>query len=200
MCKRRDSRSSQSVSPHVKAMLIVMALCRETPMGHDVRLFVGHPQVLSRYQGVVRDLRFHTLTAGAVLAVLSLDDDLHDRLHRAYGTGEWLDAGPNLTTTDMAFAARASEAGALAYVQTAYFGGAGAQCAVLWGGGDVAMKPAWLDKVAVGNRSRSTWPINAALRALGVRAAAGHDEFESFGIGLYRTHDAILARALPVQL
>jgi hypothetical protein len=169
-------------------------------MGHDVRLFVGHPQVLARYLAAVPAARIHALTAGAPLAVLSLDDDLHDQLHRAYGTGEWLDSGPSLTSTDMAFAARASEGGALAYVQTAYFGGSGLQNAVLWIGGAVAMKPAVLDKHAAGNRPRPTWPINAALRGLGVRAAAGHDEFDTFGLGGYRNHEAILARAMPIRI
>jgi hypothetical protein len=169
-------------------------------MGHDVRLFVGHPNVLSRYLAAAPAARLHILTAGAALAVLSLDDELHDALHRAYGTGEWLDQGPSLTTTDLAFAARTSEAGAVAYVQTRYFGGAGSQSAALWIGGALTLKPIELDQKAAGNRARSTWPINAALRGLGVQAAAGHDEFDTFGLGSYRSHDALVSRAFLLRI
>lgn len=168
-------------------------------MSHDLRLFVGHPRVLSRYTAAVGEARLFALAAGATLAVLSLDDDLHDALHRAYGTGDWLEQGPSLTNTDMSFAARASAGGALAYIQTAYFGGAGSQSAALWIGGALAMKPAQLEQQAAGNRARATWPINAALRGLGLQSAAGLDEFDSFGLGHYRTHADILARAFPLS-
>jgi hypothetical protein len=169
-------------------------------MGHQVRLFVGHPNVLSRYHAVLPNVRLHTLVAGVALAVLSLDDDVHDALHKAYGTGEWLDDGAGLTSTDIAFAARSSKTGALAYIETAYFGGTGRQSAVLWIGGGIAIKPTSLETTAAGNRPRATWPINAALRGLGVQATSGHDEFDSIGLGHYRSHDAILARALPVRI
>jgi hypothetical protein len=169
-------------------------------MGHHLRLFVAHPQVLVRFRAALPAVRLHALQAGAKLAVLSLDDDLHDALHRAYGTGEWLDMGAVwLTTTDIAFAARASQAGALAYIETDYAGGAGQQSAALWSGGDLALKPTTLDASAVGNRPRSTWPVNAALRGLGVQALGGLDEFDSFGLGAYRSHDDIVARALPLR-
>jgi hypothetical protein len=169
-------------------------------MGHHVRLFVGHPTVLLRYRTALPAARIHTLVAGTALAVLSIDDDIQDALHKAYGTGEWLDDGAGLTTTDLAFAARSSETGALAYIETAYFGGAGRQSAVLWIGGDITMKPTSLETTAAGNRPRATWPINAALRGLGVQATAGHDEFESFGLDRYRSHDTILSRALPMRV
>jgi hypothetical protein len=117
-------------------------------MGHEVRLFVGHPNVLLRYRTALSGARIHTLVAGAALAVLSMNDDIQDALHKAYGTGEWLDDGAGLTTTDLAFAARASETGALAYIETAYFGGSGRQSAVLWFGGDVTIKPTSLESTA----------------------------------------------------
>jgi hypothetical protein len=169
-------------------------------MSHNLRLFAGHPQVLLRYRTMLPDARMHALTAGARLAVLSLDDALHDTLHRAYGTGEWLETGAIwLTTSDMAFAARASQTGALAYIETSYAGATGQQSATLWAGGDLALKPTTLDMSAAGNRPRATWPINAALRGLGIPTNAGHDEFDSFGLGVYRSHDDILKRALPVR-
>ena len=48
-------------------------------------------------------------------------------LHAAYGTGDWLEEGALLTATDLAFAASASRAAPLAYLQTDIFGSEGEQ-------------------------------------------------------------------------
>jgi predicted secreted hydrolase len=170
-------------------------------MVHRIRLFVGHPRVLSRYQAVAAAASLYYLTRGAVLATLPVDDDLLDALHSAYGSGDWLDTlSLAITTGDMAFAQTASRDGALAYLETDYHGGDGSQSAVLWQGGDTALKPIVMTSAAAGNRPRSTWPINAALRGLGVKVVQGFDEFDSFGLGAYRSHADIAASALQVRL
>jgi hypothetical protein len=168
-------------------------------MAHRLRLWVGDPRVLERYQAVVVTARLYYLSRGADFAVLPMDDDLQDALHAVYGTGDWLEAsGLALTSGDVAFAAAASRAGRLVYLETDYQGGTGTQAAVLWVGGEFALKPLSMAVVAGGSRPRSTWPINAALRGLGITAAQGFDEFDRFGLGAYRSNDEIAARAMPM--
>jgi hypothetical protein len=169
-------------------------------MAHRIRLFAGHPRVLERYSAAVAVARVYYLTRGAEFAAMPCDDDLLDALHRAYGTGDWLDTlALSITTGDMAFAAQASTAGPVAYLETDYHGGTGVQSAALWIGGTAALKPIALTSDAAGNRPRPTWPINAALRGLGIKATAGLDEFESFGLGNYRSNAEIVRHALQVR-
>jgi hypothetical protein len=170
-------------------------------MAHCLRLFAGHPRGLLRYRALVPALRLFYLTPGAELAVIPIDDDGQDALHRAYGTGEWLDTlGMQLTSSDAAFAADASRSSAIAYLQTDYAGGTGAQAAALWIGGDWALRPLSLAADVAGNRPRATWPINAALRGLGVKSVAGRDEFDCFGLGAFPSFAAIIQHALSIRV
>lgn len=169
-------------------------------MTHALKLFVAHARVLQRYQAIVPAARLYTLTAGATLAVLPLDDALHDALHKAYGTGEWIENSVALTLTDLAFATRVSDMGPLALIETGGGTDTFAECAALWIGGKQSFKSMWLDRATAGNRPRATWPINAALRGLGLHAMAGLDEFDTFGLGLYPTNETVAARALSLRI
>jgi hypothetical protein len=42
-------------------------------------------------------------------------------------------------------------------------------------------------------------PINAALRGLGVKSRPGEDEFASFGLGRFRSNDAVIENAFEVD-
>ena len=111
------------------------------------------------------------------------------------------ESGPLLTTTDMAFAAPASKGSALVWLETAYSGGRGEQVAAAWIDGSLQMKPTLLREGD--RRPQSLWPINTALRMLGVVASGPPrkaDEFAMSGLDLYRFNDEILARATPVTL
>lgn len=167
-------------------------------MAHQLNLFIGHPEVLRRYADTSDRVRLFRLTPGSNLSVLPLDDDLHDALHHIYGTGEWL-AGPRLTSTDLAFAARTSLLGPLGYVETYYAGGQGHQAAALWSGGEIAIRPLVMGRDQQQSRPQATWPINAVLRGLGTAAAAGQDEFEAFGLGAYRRNEAVAERGFPLR-
>lgn len=168
-------------------------------MGHNVRLFAGSARVLSAYTALHPMARAFALTSGAAILAVPVDDDLHDAFHHAYGTGEWLDGAPLLSSGDMAFAANASRAGPLAFLETGYFGGAGHQAAVVWIGGELALGPAAVKAADQALRPPSLWPINAALRLVGVVAADGEDEFQSFGLGFYRSNEAIWSMARQVR-
>lgn len=168
-------------------------------MAHNVRLLAGSARVLGAYTALHPMARMFALTSKANVLVLPLEDDLHDALHRIYGTGEWLDGPPLISTGDMAFAARASMAGPLAFLETSYFGGAGHQAAVVWKEGVLAMGPVSIKAADHERRPASLWPINAALRSLGVAAVEGDDEFQSFGLHFYRSNESIWSMAQQIR-
>ena len=71
------------------------------------------------------------------------------------------------------------EGGALAYVETEYFGGTGGQSAMAFANGREVMAP---------QRSRGG-AINEALRGIGLLREAGKDEFDTIGLGERRSMD-----------
>ena len=83
-----------------------------------------------------------------------------------------------LTVVWAVAAARASHRAKIAYVETEYSGGDGAQAAVVWEQGDVIAGPL----VA------RSGPINSALRDLGVRAQGDMDEFDAVGFSAVRSN------------
>ncbi len=168
-------------------------------MPHRLQLFFGPLVALRRYQQVVPEARVFALTPQPRFFALPLDEDLRDRLHASHGTGDWADTGPELSSGDMAFAAKASSDAQLAYLETDFFGGAGFQGAAVWEDSRLAMAPA---SVEIGNSPRrpvTIWPINTALKRMGIKPDAGLDAFETIGLGHYRSIDAIRARASEVR-
>jgi len=82
----------------------------------------------------------------------------------------------------------ASEVGPLVYVETNYFGGIGAQAAAAF----VQGKMAFADYHEVlRDPQRGDGPINRALKMLGVAKVAGQDEFDTLGLGRFRTVEAL---------
>lgn len=73
---------------------------------------------------------------------------------------------------------------AIAYIETEYFGGEGFERAGVWSQGQLALGPL-----------EGAGSINQALRALGVRPAAGIEEFELVGLGRHRSLDEWLQEA-----
>lgn len=67
---------------------------------------------------------------------------------------------------------------AVAYIWTDYFGGAGTQGARVWTPSD-----------ATGRMVTGSGSINAALALIGVMRADGYDEFDSIGLGWYRSNE-----------
>lgn len=166
-------------------------------MGHNVRLFAGPSGALAPFL-VAAEARAFALTPGADTLVLPLTDELQDALHARYGTGEWLASGPRLSTGDLAFAAASSRGTALAFLETDYFGGTGGQCAVLWRDGTEVLRPTCMSHDAAATRPPYLWPINAALRGLGIAANAQQDEFTMLGLAHFRSNDDILQHAVAV--
>lgn len=147
--------------------------------------------------------RMYALRPQASLVGVPLSDDLQDDLHARFGTGDWLERGPRISTGDMAFAAKVSTRAKVAYLETEYSGGVGEQSSVLWSGGSLSVGPLTYAINAktrsAGGRARSLWPINVVLRSMGVRADGFVDEFEALGLSDYRSLEDIEARAMPIN-
>lgn len=171
-----------------------------TPPVHRVRLFVGASAALAPFLSAMRWPRAFALTPGANFPVLVFDDEAQDALHLANGTGDWPEGvGHTLSTRDLAFAAAASRAAPLAYLETDYEGAEGTQAAALWFDGALTIAPIRIDTATALLRPPSVWPINAALRGLGFRAVPPDDEFTSFGLKRWSSNSEIRAHARPVR-
>ena len=73
----------------------------------------------------------------------------------------------------------------VAYISTCYFGGQGGQNALVWDKGSLRFSPTTQGYDQVWPNS----PISQALRAIGVLAEEGMDEFDNVGLGKHRhTH------------
>lgn len=83
----------------------------------------------------------------------------------------------------------ASSLGAIAYLEAEFFAGPGTQAAVVWDDGRVVLGPLQHDgdDPAPEQPPMSDWPINTALRRLGVRAGEGSDEFDALDLGRHRS-------------
>lgn len=83
---------------------------------------------------------------------------------------------------------KAAGGGQFAYIETDYFGGTGAQAATVYSNGEVTLRKA----IPISrNPHQSGDPINSALRLLGVKASRPRDEFDTVGLGTFRTPEAL---------
>jgi hypothetical protein len=114
------------------------------------------------------------LSAGMTLVPLG------DRLRAEYGVPflPLTDEGTDLPESILQLCSSTSHGGVVAYVEAEFFGGDGGQGAAVW-----------RDTRLVAGPQVGPHAINEALRLLGVRAAAGLDEFDTVGLGLHRSTD-----------
>ncbi|WP_330460835.1 hypothetical protein OIB37_30550 [Streptomyces sp. NBC_00820] len=80
--------------------------------------------------------------------------------------------------------ARWSTTGAVAYVESEYFGGVGEERAAVWDGGALVLGPLHLPEGQAFPRDGG--PVSQALRRLGVVAGATEDEFTAVGLDRHR--------------
>ena len=149
-------------------------------MTHHIAAFIARRPQLEQLARQMGDAQLHAL-AGGDFFLLPVTDDAFDAFHAAAGVSEPLNSEFWRLTKALAGAARASAPfGALAYVETDYFGGTGTQGAAAWVNGEVALEPC---------TSWGIGPINTALNIIGVAPASGMDEFDTLGLGNFRRMD-----------
>jgi hypothetical protein len=167
-----------------------------TIMSHELELFVGKRAMLERLRACWPDAQLYQLTPNPEFATLPIMD--WEAYEHAQAEGLRVPEGwaepTDLSPEEIQYLAAFSAGAALAYVQTNYFGGRGWQGAILWRDGTCVYGPEvmWVQDEA--GRSAAEWPINRALRGLGVQSSLGRDEFATVGLG-YRSYRDLIENA-----
>ena len=155
---------------------------------HDLQALIANSEPLRRHAQSLRTAVLCELPQG--LALLPLTDVVLAEL--AVGQGDVPSALlPTLTRGALAFAVAASQAAPVAFVSTCYFGGQGTQDALVWSQGELIFSPRSAPYADAWPNS----PISRALRTLGIVADDGSDEFDTVGLGKYRTTEKWAASA-----
>ncbi len=147
-------------------------------MGHNIQVVVGRDGAIARFQADWPGSRAVELIEG--WRAIPVDDALHEAITARFPDAEMpeeLDLAPR--GIGEALAAATARGGGLAYAETDYFGGSGAQSAMAYVDGRQASAP---------ERSKGAGgPINSALRAIGVTRSQMDDEFDTIGLGYRRS-------------
>lgn len=148
-------------------------------MGHHITGVVAKRDVLKRLDKLAGQACF---ALADDFAFMPLDDENLDDIVGVHA-GETISDFAYLTAPLIELLRQASQGGDLAYIETAYHGGAGGQGAVLLKAGEVAFGPAW--------REDDIGPINDALSRMGVAKRVGtFDAFQTIGLHKFRSNDA----------
>jgi hypothetical protein len=112
--------------------------------------------------------------------------------HALRGPEPLIDGFRELHAGLLATAIAASADGRVVWFEASFAGGIGHQSAIGWQGGAVVFAASH-----GGNADRNAppiaeWPVNRALRWLGVAATAGHDEWDTLRLGRHRKAEAWL--------
>ncbi len=143
-------------------------------MSYEIDAFLGQRSDLEEWKQL-----FHFVVVCPVaqeLALVPLTNDFLGELR----TGLRLQGETEQQVAE-AWGTEGSRSTTVAFISAGYFGGAGGQEAVVWTNGVVV---------------RRNIDINEALRLLGVRKEPGRDEFDTVGLGQYRSNAAWAAAAI----
>ncbi len=171
-------------------------------MSHCVEALIASERLLRNGLSGLCHAKVIPLRQG--LAFVPVTDAFYDEvssqvpLAEASRIGEFWKLSPNLVE----LARRISDLTPIAYIETDYFGGRGTQSAAVWSQGRIIFGPEKTgDGVpleagsinralrALGVRLVRGRLIDRALRALGVRTWWPRDEFNSVGLGRYRSNE-----------
>lgn len=128
------------------------------------------------------------------LALIPLTDLLYDSIV-AGKTASHVQPFERLSTVVADVLSTFSRGGKVAYVETDYFGGVGAQSSAVWERGELVLPPRQSSTddpgLALGERA-----INAALGRLGAVSVDGAvDLFDSIGLGNFRSTESLARNA-----
>lgn len=154
-------------------------------MGHHITAIIGGPVPVARIAEAAHcppptslQFGFHIVPLGHA----QIDALANDQLGTCFEGFNYL--SPNVVDAIL----RAIGGGMVAYIETDYFGGAGSQSAAVFRDGSVVMRAA----IPVNqDPARDTGPINAALKAIGLEAVIGQDEFDTLGLSRFRNLESL---------
>lgn len=144
-------------------------------MSHALEALVGQTHAVAEFAS--RWVRARVVGLPQNFALVPLSVALREDIEELVGTdkqGRFL-AFAALSDAVAEAVAEASSAGALAHIETEYFGGVGEQRAVVWEQGRVTLGPL-----------EDEHAVNAALRRLGVWTDGTADEFDTLGLSRFR--------------
>jgi len=156
-------------------------------MGHCIRAFLGNSE---RINSLADAYARTPIQLPQGLSMLFLTDDLFDAIAESVNVeDEIVVAGLNYFTSAIAFVlAEHSQNGKMAYFETEYFGGSGAQAAILYENGTPKF-PAMFTDDTKGIALAEKRAINMVLKEFDVLILSGMDEFDSVGLGNFRRMD-----------
>jgi hypothetical protein len=140
-------------------------------MGYEIDAFLGNIPELQKWKERLGSVVVYELTEK--LGLVPLTSDLLQDLDRQLGQDKRSEE--ELVKT---WCAEASRGTVIAFISAFYFGGQGGQSAEVWSNQKVV---------------KSDVTVNSALQLLGVRAAAGEDEFDTVGLGRFRKTESWVA-------
>ena len=162
-------------------------------MSHHLRGVLGPDDSINEF---ARDWLREPLPLGQNISLLALTDSLVESITELTGKGDNrpYEQFEFLPSSVVDLLERYSSACWVAYFETEYFGGVGTQAVGVWRDRELILGPkissaSWDPK----NRNYvvdNGWPINEALRFVGVWTDGSKDEFDTLGLGQYRSTDA----------
>jgi hypothetical protein len=147
-------------------------------MGHHITGLIARREVLKRLDGQFAGQPCFSLAEG--IAFMPLD---HENLDEITGLheGKAVENFVYLTERLIELLRLSSRIGAIAYVETKYFGGTGGQGAAVFRDGEMIGSPDW----------REVDTINVALSKIGVTHRADQvDAFEAVGLNAFRSNES----------
>jgi len=151
-------------------------------MGHYIQAIIADQQVIDKAIPTIEGARSAALRHG--LAAIPITSEVWDEIQERPGlTCALIPEGRLLRGSPVLYGllSEVSQLGPAIYVETEYFGGVGEQYAVV--AQDGAIVSFW----------EGDHPINEALRLLSIDAEEGLDEFDTVGLGLTRSNEAMIA-------
>jgi hypothetical protein len=160
-------------------------------MGHRLQGFIAKLEILEDVRRQSRAINLVRLPQGFAMIPNT------EVVHVAIAGPEEFETPPDLQifvymSVPLAhWAEQLSLAARIAYVETDYFGGVGAQTAVAWDNGVIAVGPftsahGSVSEEPLSKAAFAELPINRVLTFLGVDRGKAWDEFDALGLGKFR--------------
>ena len=159
-------------------------------MGHTLSGVIGPATQVAEFAN--RWVRARLIHLPQRFALVPLTHALHDDIvelaglddEDPFGVFSFLSAGVSEAVR------QASRGGYLGYLETDYFGGTGAQCAIAWFDGRICIGPVASQSSAgmadSSRRSASFGAVHQVLVAMGVTTRTGQDAFDALRLGTFR--------------